>query len=271
MEREVVEKIGIIGIGAMGETILSALVSRGFREICIHDVVRQRTDEAVRKFGVKKTDGIKGFREMDLTVVAVKPKDCRKVFAELGKVLNGGNGVLSIAAGIGIKRMKEWSGREDIYFVRAMPNISARVRESATAVYFDEGIPERVRRLSLRVLRSFGMVYELDDEGLMDAFTALSGSSPAVVWKFLKAIEDAGVLMGIPRQKSMEIGIQVMKGAVKMLEESGCPPEELIKLVTSPGGTTVEALFHLDRAGFNGIVIESLMKACEKAKKLEKS
>ncbi len=266
------EKIALIGIGVMGETIVKALVDGGFEpsQIFVYDILSSKVERAVENYKVKKIGDIKEIGEHDILVLAVKPRDCKDVLKEIGKVMKRGGAVLSVAAGVTVGKMKEWSGRDDLFFIRSMPNLCARVKESATAVYFERNIPSSTRELSLKILERFGRVYEFEDEKFIDAFTSLGGSSPAVVLTFLKAMEDAGVLMGIPRDKARDITIQVINGVVKLLRETDISPDALKDMVTSPGGTTIEALFSLEKDGFKGIVIQSLLKAFEKATKIGK-
>jgi pyrroline-5-carboxylate reductase len=264
------EKIGIIGTGAMGGTIAHALSESGMKEVYLFDILHSRMEEVIKKTGFKGKKGVEDFKDEDLIIVAVKPKDVNDVLLKLNSSMKDGACALSIAAGIRIKKLRETIKRNTIYVARAMPNVCAKVMESATALCFEKGFPETLKKLSFKIFSIIGKVYEFEDENYMDIFTALGGSGPAVVWKFLKGIEDAGVLMGIPRDKALDIGIQVLYGSAKLIKEKGGTPDELIKLVTSPGGTTVEALYILDKSGFNGILIEALVKAFEKASKLGK-
>lgn len=264
------ERIGIIGTGAMGGTIAHTLSSSGVKDLYVFDILRSKMEEVVKETGVKAKKGVEDFKEEDLVIVAVKPKDVEGVLSKLDGCMKDGACLVSIAAGIRLKKIRERITRKSIYIARAMPNVCAKVMESATALCFEKDFPEDIKKLCVKVFSSMGRVYEFEDESFMDVFTSLGGSAPAVVWKFLKAIEDAGVLMGIPREKALDIGIQVLYGSSKLIREKGGTPEELIKLVTSPGGTTVEALYALDKNGFNGVVIEALVKAFEKASKLVK-
>jgi len=264
------ERIGIIGTGAMGGTIAQALFEKGMKEVYLFDIVHSKTEEIIKKTGFKEKRGIEDFKDEDLVIVAVKPRDIEDVLLTLNSSMKDGGCVLSIAAGITIKKIREAMKRNTIHVARAMPNVCAGVMESATALCFEKGFPEALKKLSLKIFSALGRVYEFEDEIYMDVFTSIGGSGPAIVWKFLKGIEDAGVLMGIPRDKALDIGIQVLYGSAKLIREKGGTPDDLIKLVTSPGGTTVEALYHLDKSGFNGILIEALVKAFEKASKLGK-
>ncbi len=264
------ERIGIIGTGAMGGTIVRALSSHGMKEIYVFDVIRSKMEEVIKKTGVRGKKGLDDFQDEDLVIIAVKPKDVEDVLPHLNGCMKDGASIISIAAGIRIKKIREKVVRKTIHIGRAMPNVCARVMESATALCFEKEFPEPLKKLSLKIFSTLGRVYEFEDEGYMDVFTSIGGSGPAIVWKFLKGIEDAGVLMGIPREKALEIGVQVLYGSAKLIRENGGTPDELIKLVTSPGGTTVEALYHLEKNGFNGILIEALVKAFEKASKLGK-
>lgn len=150
-----------------------------------------------------------------------------------------------------------------------MPNTPALVGEGMTAVSFDDKISEDIKEEILELFKSFGKVEELE-EGLMDSFTAISGSSPAYVYIMIEAMADAGVLGGIARKKAYKMAAQAVLGAAKMVLDTEVHPGELKDNVCSPGGTTIEAVAKLEEKGFRNAIIEAMRVCQQKSEELSK-
>lgn len=174
--------------------------------------------------------------------------------------------LLTIAAGFSIEKVEKILGTE-AKVVRAMPNTPAQVLEGMTAVAFNQNITEEEKQIIFKIFNSFGKSIELEEK-LFHAFTGISGSLPAYVYIFVEALGDAGVLEGLSRNQVYEIISQAVLGSTKMLLETGKHPGQLKDEVTSPRGTTIEAIKVLENGNFRGTLINAAIACTEKSKKL---
>ena len=181
-------------------------------------------------------------------------------------VLDDSKIVLSIAAGISIDYIEKIIGK-DKKIVRTMPNTPAQVLEAMTAVSFNDRIDENDKYLVTRILESFGKSVEIEEK-LMHVYTGISGSLPAYVYMFVEALADGAVLEGMPREKAYEIISQTILGSAKILLDTKKHPGQLKDEVTSPGGTTIEAIRVLENGKFRGTVIEAVKACTDKSKKM---
>jgi pyrroline-5-carboxylate reductase len=141
-----------------------------------------------------------------------------------------------------------------------MPNTPALISQGMIAIAVSPGIPaEKITDLE-RILGAAGVVDRIE-ERYMDAVTGLSGSGPAVVYMFIEALADGGVLAGLPREKALRYAAQTVMGSAVMVQETGQHPGELKDMVCSPGGTTIAGVSALEAAGFRGAVIEAIEAA----------
>ena len=174
--------------------------------------------------------------------------------------------ILTIAAGFSIKKVEDIVGT-DKKVIRTMPNTPAQVLEGMTAVAFNNNVNLEEKETIFKLLDSFGKSVEIEEK-LFHVYTGISGSLPAYVYMFMEAIADGGVLEGMPRDKVYEIVGQAVLGSAKMLLETGKHPGQLKDEVTSPGGTTIEAVKVLENGNFRGNVIEAVVACTQKSKKM---
>ena len=167
----------------------------------------------------------------------------------------------------GIVALVENAFEKKVKVVKAMPNTPALVLEAMSAVSFNDLIEEVEKEEILKIFSGFGKV-EVVKEELMDAVTAVSGSSPAYVYMMIEAMADAAVLGGMPRTQAYEFAAQAVYGSAKLVLESGKHPGELKDMVCSPGGTTIEGVRILEEKGMRGAVMDALLATVEKSKKL---
>ena len=156
---------------------------------------------------------------------------------------------------------------KDKKVVRTMPNTPAQVLEGMTAVVFNKNISEEEKKDVFKILDSFGKSIEIEEK-LIHTFTGIAGSLPAYVYMFMEALADGGVLEGMPRDKAYEIVAQTVKGSTEMLLKTGKHPGVLKDEVTSPAGTTIEAVNTLENGNFRGTVINAVRACVEKSKKM---
>lgn len=199
--------------------------------------------------------------EKTWVVLAVKPQQmqaaCTDAKPNVRTVLQKAH-ILSIAAGITTKTLSGWCANEKI--VRAMPNTPSLVNHGITGIFAGSAISERAKKHAEQLMASVGHVVWIDNESLMDAVTALSGSGPAYVYRFVEALTEGAAALGLTHEQAQLLAVQTIEGALLLLKTSGETPRALREKVTSKGGTTASALAVLDEKGFASI-IESALKA----------
>ncbi|MCX7965111.1 MAG: pyrroline-5-carboxylate reductase [Syntrophorhabdaceae bacterium] len=263
------EKIGFIGLGNMGEAILKALIKSGYSTDCIFfcEIKPERAELMERTYKIKHVKDVKKIlNKTKYIIIAVKPQDAKKALESISPFIDERHIIISIMTGISISKMLSFSDKK-LKIIRAMPNICAKVGNSLTAITANKEIKTEELNEIKKILSTFGYVVEIEEEH-MNALTALSGSGPAFVLYFLEAMIDAGVKLGLSRDKSKEISTQVMKGTIEMLEKENLHPTILKEMITSPGGTTIYGLAHLEEKAFKGSVIKAIEEAAKRAGEL---
>ncbi len=260
-------KVGIIGTGNMGGAIVSGLarVMDPARVLCFDENSGRVLDLRVRS-GITAADTAADVCEKcDIIILAVKPDVMGALVDSVKKQLEG-KLIVSIAAGISIDSIQaHFSDRQRI--VRVMPNTPALIGEGMSVLSKGAGVDEGSLASVEHIFASLGRTAVLPEK-MMDAVTALSGCGPAYVYTMLQAMADGGVKMGIPRDKALLLAAQTMLGAVKMVLAVGEDPITLRGRVTSPGGSTIDAVHVLERAGFSGIVMDAVETAALKSARL---
>jgi pyrroline-5-carboxylate reductase len=204
----------------------------------------------------------------DVVLLAVKPQITAAVARELADTIARQQPlVISIAAGIRESALRGWLG-EQTAIVRSMPNTPAMVQSGAAALYANSTVSETQRSIAESILRAVGLALWIEDEALMDAVTALSGSGPAYFFLFMEALQDAGCELGLPPQTARLLTLQTAFGAAKMALESSEDAATLRRRVTSPGGTTESAVAILEENGFAGLVNQALHAAATRSREL---
>lgn len=262
--------LGIIGAGSMAQALVGGLVGGGFlapRRVW----AANRQDDArlaeLARWGAHTTrDKAEVCRRAELIVLAVKPKDADEVLAELDHQLTADHTVLSLMAGIPTAYIEGRLG-EGARVVRAMPNTSSAVRESATAIASGRNASPDDIAVVAALLGAVGQVL-IVDEASLDAVTALSGSGPAYVYLLLESLIEAGEAAGLEREVARRLALQTVYGSAKMVRETERDPAELRRRVSSPGGTTVAALSVLEEHGFRDALIHAVARAKERSLEL---
>ena len=265
-------KIGIIGVGNMGEAIVRGLLKKGIfksDEIIVSDVSQERLDYIVNKYDVAGTDNNKRVANLsEIVILAIKPKDLKETINQMKDYLDNSKTLISVLAGVSIQRLKALIDSE-INIVRVMPNTPALIGEGVIAVSFGEILDKNQREYILKILSSLGEVYQVD-ENLMDCITALSGSGPAYVFNFIDAMAQGGVKQGLPYNLALKLATQTVLGSAKLLKETGEHPAVLRDKVSSPAGTTIYGLHKLEKNGLKNAVIEAIEEATKRSKELGK-
>lgn len=260
--------IAVIGAGKMGETLLSGLLRAGWPASGLIATVRRpgRAEYLQTRYGIRVLSNEEAVRAANVIVIAVKPQDAPALMADLGPQVPQGKLVVSICAGLPTsffeKRLPEGTP-----VVRVMSNTPALVDQAMSAI--SAGSHADVEHLALteEMLRPLGKTVRVP-ESQQDAVTALSGSGPAYFYYLVEAMTDAGILLGLPRQVAHDLIVQAALGAAVMLRESGDHPVALREAVTSPGGTTINAIRELERHRVRAAVLDAIEAARDRAREL---
>lgn len=262
-------RIGFIGNGNMGTAIMGGIISKGVAEpgdVVVSDINVDGLRESHEKYGVGTATDNKTAAAADIVFLAVKPNVVYKVIDGIKDAVNENTLIVSIAAGQSISRLEEAFGKK-IKLVRVMPNTPALVGEAMSGIAVNENVTENEKETVLKIFNSLGRG-EIIEEYMMDAVTAVSGSSPAYVFMFIEAMADAAVRCGLPRAKAYTFAAQAVLGSAKMVLETGKHPGELKDMVCSPAGTTIDAVAVLEEEGFRSAVMKAMQACAEKSKSM---
>lgn len=264
-------KYGFIGTGNMSSAIIKGIISKNKanpEDIFIYDLNIGKQNELVNSFCVNgRLSANEIAKECDFVFLAVKPNVMKSVIKEIsGTVKDREPVIISIAAGKSIEFVEGVFGfRPSI--IRVMPNVNALVGESMSALCKNKTATAESFEKAIEIFSSIGKAIALD-ESYFSNFIGLSGSAPAYVYLFIDSIARAGVKAGLDKKTSLEIAAQAVLGSAKMVLEAGKHPWELIDMVCSPGGTTIEGVSSLLDDGFEGIIMRAVEKVIEKDKRL---
>jgi pyrroline-5-carboxylate reductase len=276
--------IGFIGAGNMSEAIINGLLQSGVsrpEHLVASDVSASRCAYMAEKYGVQiGEDNISIFNRCEVIVLAVKPQHMNEVLEGLAKASNYGvmerKIVVSIAAGVPLQRLERYlyapideKVRSKLPIVRVMPNTPALVQAGMAGMAGNRYAKKEDLKTVRAVLEAIGKVIEFDEAGL-DAVTALSGSGPAYIFYFVESLVAAGTSLGLTESDSLTLTLETIKGAVKLMEETGEPADLLRKKVTSPGGTTEAAFKVLEGNSVKEIIVEALQAAANRSVELSK-
>jgi pyrroline-5-carboxylate reductase len=249
------------------------LIADGYsiQRLRVSDASADRLRLITNRFPVSTSiDNARIVEGADIVVLAVKPEVMKTVATTLAAAIRRQRPlVISIAAGITTRSLSQWLGSE-VAIVRAMPNTPALVGSGATALFANEFVQEQQREIAELVLRAVGLTVWLDDETLMHAVTAVSGSGPAYFFLLMELVERSAIGMGLPRDLARLLILQTAFGAAKMALEASVDTATLRNQVTSPGGTTEQAIRVFQDAGLSGIVDQALKAAQRRSQELAK-
>lgn len=263
--------IGFLGAGNMTEAMVRGLLDRGVvspqQLLLTNHGNRERLSDLSRRYGVR-TSHIKAevVDHSDIIVAACKPKDAPGLMAEIGPRLRSGQVLLSVMAGISTAFLQS-QAPAGVQVVRAMPNTSSLIGESATGMSLGAGTGPEAGGLCQAILGAVGTVVEVP-EAMLDAVTGLSGTGPAYIYLMVEALIEAGKGVGIPADVARTLVMQTIKGAAQMLNETGEDPAVLRQKVTSPNGTTMAAMQVLGEAGFTQAMARAVARATQRSREL---
>jgi pyrroline-5-carboxylate reductase len=262
-------KIAFIGGGAMGEAMIRCVLTKkvAAREhLVVSDMSSARRELLTRDYRISVlADNREAVKDADLIVLAVKPQNLPQVMDEI-KGLERQQLALSIVAGATLSSICHGLNHSSV--IRAMPNMPAQIGEGMTIWTATAQTAQKQRKLAQAVLGALGKETYVADEKYLDMATAIVGSGPAYVLLFIEAFIDAGVHIGLARDMAQDLVMQTVLGSTRTMEKTGKHPANLRNMVTSPGGTTTEALLELEKGGFRSLVIEAVAAAYKKAQRL---
>jgi pyrroline-5-carboxylate reductase len=285
------KKLGFIGGGNMAEALIRGLIANKVfspAALIASDIDPGRRRKLKRQLRIETTAANADVvRECPAVLIAVKPQNIDEALSEIAAGLaptsatkrgsrsnspaqRKGRLFISIAAGITTARIAGGLG-EMARVIRVMPNAPAMVGQGMAAIVRGPGATRADETFALRIFRAVGDAIALTDENQLDAVTALSGSGPAYVYLFVKAMADAAVAEGLPVDLATRMALKTIRGAEENMRQSPLDAAELIRIVASPGGTTEAALRKFADANFSGIVASGVHAAAVRSRELGRS
>jgi pyrroline-5-carboxylate reductase len=259
--------IAFIGSGNMGEAMIQGLLKRDLvtpTQIIASDPREERGQELGERYGVRHTtDNLAAATQADILVLSVKPQVLDNVLPEVRGGARTCSLVLSIVAGAPIRMIAD--GLANPCVVRVMPNTPARIGQGISVWTATAEVPDRQRDQARLLLQAFGQEIFVSDEDYLDMATALSGTGPAYIFLFMEAMVDAGVHLGFSRQVSEQLVFQTMRGSVEYAAQSKQHLAMLRNEVTSPGGTSAEAIYQLEKGGLRTVIARAIWAAYQRS------
>ena len=253
-------RVAFLGGGKMGEALISGLIRSGGRtadEIMVTNRREERARELAGKYGVTATlDNAEAARWADVLVLMAKPQDTEVLLSQIREHVGPQDLVISFAAGVRTSFVEKHLP-DGVPVVRVMSNVPVMVDEAMSVISAGALATDAHLALAEELLGYVGKVLRLKEKHL-DAVTATSGSGPAYFFLLAEAMIEACILLGLSRDVATELIIQTMLGSAKMLRDTGKHPVELREMVTSPGGTTIEAIRHLEEAGVRAAFLNAI-------------
>lgn len=263
-----IKNIGFIGCGNMAKAMIGGIVASKLyppQKIMVSNPSNSSLQYVKEKFNVITTnDNLKVAEFADILILSVKPNKYMHVIDKIKISVKQGTIIVSIAAGMSCETIEGYFGRQ-IKLIRSMPNTPAMVGEGMSGLSRNKNIKDEDMFIVEQIFKAFGKV-EVIEERLIDVVSGVSGSSPAFVYMFIEALADGAVLEGLPRDKAYKMAAQAVLGSAKMVLETGKHPGQLKDEVCSPGGTTIEAVYSLEKNNFRGSIIEAVRACTEKSK-----
>ncbi len=262
-------QIAFIGAGNMASSLIGGLITRGTAEQQIRacDPWPEALSRLSQQYpGVSTaSEAIDIIDAADVIVLAVKPQVLREVSLALAPALQGNSPlIISIAAGINLNSLQNWLGKH-LPIVRCMPNTPALVQQGATGLFANAQVSDTQKALTKQILDAVGLALWLNSEADIDAVTALSGSGPAYYFLLMEAMTNAGIALGLDAQTARELTLQTARGAAEMACTSDSDAATLRNNVTSPGGTTEQAILYFQQQQFEDIVNGALTAARDRS------
>ncbi len=262
--------IAFIGSGIMAEAMITGLLNQQLvtpDQIITAGPRPERGQQLAESYGVRwTTDNEQAAEEGEVVILSVKPQVLNKVIPQVRGHLRRQNLILSIVAGAPLKLLSDGMAHASV--ARAMPNTPGQIGQGITVWTAAQEVNAAGREQARAILGALGDEIFLEDEDYLDMATALSGTGPAYVFLFMEAMIDAGVHLGFSRRVATQLVLQTMAGSVAYAQQSPLHVAELRNQVTSPGGTSAEALYHLEKGGLRTVVSRAIWAAYQRSRAL---
>lgn len=267
--------LAFIGCGVMGESIVAGLVKQELVDPANISASHPRSErlwELSEKYGVTTCKGnAEAAREVagkpnSAIILCVKPQRLERVLGDLKDILHPDQLVISIVAGARIEKLAEALGTAKI--VRAMPNTPSQIGAGITAWTCTVAVEDAERSIVKDLLSALGKELFVETENMIDMATSLSATGPTYIFMVMEALTDAGVHMGFSRDMAKELVQETMLGSVKFAMESHKHPAELRNMVTSPGGTSAEAIYQMEKGSLRTVLSKAVYAAYKRAVEL---
>ena len=262
--------IGFIGAGNMAYALIKGLLSDGFdsKNINVSDsndelLIKRQSELNITTY----SDNVSLLDNSDIVIFAVKPQVLSMVCLELKNNVKPNHLFVSIVAGIRGNDINRWLGG-NFALVRTMPNTPALFQSGVTGLFANELVSNQQKELVTSILSSVGECFWVDEEKLIDAITAISGSGPAYFFLLMQSITQAAIALGLDEKTANSLSIQTSLGASLMATKSSKDPKTLRSEVTSPNGTTQAAIESFQDQNFEGIVAAATRAAYDRAREL---
>lgn len=264
--------IALIGHGVMGEAFLSGLIRTSLTtagRIRVSGPRVDRGNDLQERYGIRPfTENRAAAEQADVVILSVKPQRLDRVLENLRGHIRTDALVISIVAGATIEKITTQLDHSCI--VRSMPNTPGQIGEGITVWTASPSVSSAQKELTVKILGALGQEVYVEEETYLDMATALSGTGPAYVFLFLEAMIDAGVHLGFPRRIAEQLVLQTVSGSVEYSRRKKSHPAALRNEVTSPGGTSAEAIYYLEKAGFRTAISRAIWAAYERSQELGK-
>ena len=264
-----------IGAGNMAGSIIGGLIEKGYDATAITtcDPNADTLDALQQSLGINvNTDNNQACQSCDVIVMAVKPQVLKAVANSLQETLAQRTEqplIISVAAGINSSQIQQWFG-QPLAVVRCMPNTPALVQQGASGLYANSQTSDAQKDIAEELMGSVGISTWLAEEALIDSVTAVSGSGPAYYFLFMEAMIDAGVKQGLSKEEATKLTLQTALGAATLAQSSDVSVDELRRRVTSPAGTTEQAINYFEQANLREIVDGAMMACSDRSREMEK-
>ena len=259
------DKIAVIGSGMMGGAIIKSLLKGSYTgKITAVDIVPERLKE-IESVGAKtSTDNKKSAADADIVFIIVKPGDVEKVLKEISGEIKG-KLLISVAGAVPLKFLRKHAPEARI--VRIMPNLGALVQAAYTAYCCEPNVTAQDKEKVKTLLNMFGISDEMDEKYL-DAITAVSGSGPGYMSIIIEAITYAGLKVGLPRNIALTAAAQTVMGTGKLVVDLHEEPSKIRDMTTTPGGTTIEAIYQIEQSQIRSAMIRAIEEATKKSQEI---
>ncbi|MFQ6320860.1 pyrroline-5-carboxylate reductase [Bacillus halotolerans] len=265
------KKIGFVGAGSMAEAMINGFLQSGITKpeniYITNRSNEERLNELKEMYGVRPCrDKSEFFTQTDIVVLAFKPKDAAESIDSIRSYMKD-QLVISVLAGLTIETIQHYFGRK-LAVIRVMPNTSAAIRKSATGFSVSTEASQDDITAATALLETIGDATLVEEQHL-DAVTAIAGSGPAYLYRYIEAMEKAAQKVGLDEETAKKLILQTMAGATDMLRQSGKQPAQLRREITSPGGTTEAGLRALTEARFEEAIIHCIKETAKRSAEIK--